>query len=363
MDRFEVRVSITKLLIILVIVIVPLSIIGFVLTERSDRSLDNALGNDYKALAQTYGNQVADYMSDRVADVNAMAADSAVLAAVSGRQTPSNAKSAAASKVPATTNASDFLRQRTILDPRFLNVIVTDANGNVVASASQPPRSDYSQDDFWQAVYNKGQGAMKISDILDNEVRKAYYVKVGFPINDSSGNFLGVLSAAVNISPLLSNFQQNEIGNGAQAVLVDENGMIVSAPNTDVFARRKLGQFDSVHDAIGANAGQQAGWTMANVNNVSYIVGYASAGGKRRTEAANAANPGWVVLVTQREALAAAPIRGLERFALLMVVLAIFMLTLLFVYWYLHHKQRFEDIEAKPEEEEGTAGRAAAASI
>jgi preprotein translocase subunit SecG len=361
-DRFEVRVSITKLLIVLIVVIVPLSIIGFVLTTRSDRSLDNALGNDYKALAQTYGNQVADYMSDRVADVNAMAADSSVLAAVSGRQTASNAKNAAASKVAPNTNASEFLRQRTILDPRFLNVIVTDANGNVVASASQPPRSDYSQDEFWQSVYNKGQGAMKISDILDNEVRKAYYVNVGFPINDAAGNFLGVLSAAVNISPLLAHFQQNEIGNGAQAALVDENGMIVSAPNTDVFARRRSAQFDSVRDAMGSNtAGQQSGWTMASVNNVGYIVGYASAGGKRRTEGANPANPGWVVLVTQRESVAAAPIRGLERFALLMVILAIFMLTLLFVYWYLHHKQRFEDIEARPEE--GTAGRAAAASI
>jgi transcriptional regulator of acetoin/glycerol metabolism len=71
-------------------------------------------------------------------------------------------------------------------------------------------------------------------------------VNVGFPINDSAGNLIGVLSAAVNISPMLSRFQQNEIGNGAQAALVDENGLIVSAPNTDVFARAKSAQFDSV---------------------------------------------------------------------------------------------------------------------
>lgn len=362
MDRFEVRLSITKLLIVLVVVIVPLSIIGLVLTERSDKSLDNAIGNDYKALAQTYSNEAADFMSDRVAEVNAMVADSAVLAAVSGRANTKGGGSAGASKTPPNASASEFLRQRTILDPRFLNVVVTDANANVVASAAQPPRTDYSQDEFWQAVYNKGQGAMKVSDILYNEVRKAYYVNVGFPINDAAGNFLGVLSAAVNISPLLSRFQQNEVGNGAQAALVDENGMIVSGPNTDVFAHAKSAQFDSVRDAMVSTGGQQTGWTMAYVNGTPYIVGYAKAVGKHRTEASNPVNPGWAVLVSQREAVATAPVRGLERFALLMVILAIFMLTLLFVYWYLHHKQRFEDIEAKSEEE-GAAGRAAAASV
>jgi hypothetical protein len=52
-----------------------------------------------------------------------------------------------------------------------------------------------------------------------------------------------------------------------------------------------------------------------------------------------------VVLVSQEEHQAAAPIRQLERFAVLMVVLATFMLTLLCVYYFLHRSQRFEDIE------------------
>jgi methyl-accepting chemotaxis protein len=354
-DRFEVRLSITKLLIVLIIVIVPLSIVGFVLTERSDRSLDNAIGSDYKALAQNYSTDVADYMRDRVADVNAMAADSSVLAAVSGHA--AGKTGGATARASMNVSASEFLRQRTILDPRFLGVVVTDANGNVVASAGQPSRNDYSQDEFWQAVYNKGQGAVKVSDILDNELKKAYYVNVGFPINDSAGNLIGVLSAAVNISPMLSRFQQNEIGNGAQAALVDENGLIVSAPNTDVFARAKSAQFDSVHDAMSSTPGQQAGWTMAMVRNAPYVVGYAGAGTQRHLDNTNL---NWVVLVSQRESVAAAPIRGLERFALIMVILGIFMLTLLFVYWYLHRQQSFEDIEQRTEE--GT-GRAAAASV
>jgi len=330
------------------VVIVPLSILGLVLTGRSDRSLDNAIGSDYKALAQTYSNDVSDFVRDRVADVNAMAADSSVLAAVAGHSAGNKPN---ASQSPANGNASEFLRQRRILDPRYLNIVATDGNGDVVASSGHPPKTDYSQDEFWQSVYNKGQGTVKISEILDNETVKAYYVNVGFPISDASGNLIGVLSAAVNISPLLSRFQQNEIGNGARAALVDENGGIVSAPNMDVFARGRSADFDAVRDS---SQGQQAGWVLASVRGGPDVVGYASTGLKQHFD-----NLGWFVLVSQKESLAAAPIRALERFALVMVILGIFMLTLLCVYWYLHHKQRFEYLD-NPEEEQA---RAAAASV
>jgi hypothetical protein len=86
--------------------------------------------------------------------------------------------------------------------------------------------------------------------------------------------------------------------------------------------------------------GRQAGWQLATLRNGPYLVGYAATGLKQHFD-----NLGWVVLVSQEEHQAAAPIRQLERFAVLMVVLATFMLTLLCVYYFLHRSQRFEDIE------------------
>ena len=52
LDRLEVRVSITKLLVTLIVVIVPLSIVGLILTARSDKALDNTLGNNFKTIAE-----------------------------------------------------------------------------------------------------------------------------------------------------------------------------------------------------------------------------------------------------------------------------------------------------------------------
>jgi hypothetical protein len=340
MDRLEVRVSLTKVLLVWIVVIVPLSIFGLVLTTRSDRSLDNAIGNDYKALAQRYSSEVSEYIRDRVNDANAMAADTSVINAVSG-----SAKTAApgqsGSKGMLGSSASEFLRQRRNLDPRFLNIVVTDQNGTVVAAAQQGGKQSYAEDDVWQGAYNKGQGAVKIGDILDDEVKKAYYVNIGVPVGDpSSGRLVGVLTAAVNISPVLAHFQHDEIGNGARAILVNDDGMIVSAPNADVFARVKSQELDAIRDTPNALQGTQSGWRLARLQNGPYIVGFAATGLKQHFD-----NLGWVVLVSQGEHQAAAPIRQLERFAAWMVVLAVFMLTLLCVYYFLHRKQKFEGIE------------------
>ena len=83
MDRLEVRVSVTKLLFSLIVVIVPLSIVGLILTGRSEKSLDNAIGTDLKTMAKLYSDDVSQFMLDRVNEVMAMATDPAIVQAVS----------------------------------------------------------------------------------------------------------------------------------------------------------------------------------------------------------------------------------------------------------------------------------------
>jgi preprotein translocase subunit SecG len=341
MDRLEVRVSLTKLLLALLIIIVPLSIIGLVLTQRSDKALDNAVGSNFKTMAQLYAGQVTQFIRERITDVMGLANDSTIVNAVSnntGKKSP---------QVALDSSASQILRLHKSLDPRFLSIVATNADGTVVASSSQrPAQTSYAQDAQWQAVYNNGQGATKISAIVDDPFTKSYYANIGVPVTDQTGKTVGVINAAVNLTDVLAPFRQDQIGNGAKVALVNDDGNIVSAPNADVFARIKSQEFDYVHDALGTNQGSQSGWVAATLARGPYIVGYASTGLKQTFP-----NMGWVVTVTQEEHQAAAPIRQLERFALAMVILALFMLTLLCVYYYLHRTQKFTHME----EEESSA--------
>ncbi len=345
-DRLEVRVSITKLMLALMIVIVPLSIIGLVLTQRSDKSLDNAVGSNFKTMAQLYADQVSQFMRERVTDAGILASNPAVVSSVSA---------ASGAKGALDQNASLILRQHKSLDPRFLSIVVTDANGNVVASSQRPSQMSYAQDANWQAAYNNGQGATRISDIVDDAMTKAYYVTIGVPITQQSGQTAGVLNAAVNITDVLAPFRQNQIASGARAALVNEDGVVVSGPNGDVFARVKSPEFDFVRDALGSNQGSQTGWLMANLSRGPYLVGFAGTGLKQHFP-----NLGWVVTVSQEEHQAAAPIRQLEHFALGMVILALFMLTLLCVYYYLHRAQKFSYMEDDAASEQPRAASASA---
>lgn len=350
-DRLEVRISITKLLIALVVVIVPLSIVGLIMTERSDKSLDNSIGNSFKSMAMMLGDGVTQTMGERIHDVSVLAQDPVIVNAVAGGQ--SSAKAGASGKGLLTSNASQLLRQRKVLDPRFLSMFATDESGNVVAASQQPPKLSYAQDAIWQAAYNNGQPTPTVSDILDDEFTKSSYVNISVPVkNPESAASIGMLSAAVNVSDLLARFRQ-AVGNGARAELVHQNGNIVSAPNADVFAHVRSPQYDAVRDSLGAPQGSHSGWVMADLADGPWIVGFANTGLKQHFS-----NLAWVVLVSQNEHQAAASVRGLEHFAIAMVVLALFMLVLLFVYYYLHRTQRFSHIE----EEELPAERARSAT-
>jgi preprotein translocase subunit SecG len=339
-DRPEVRLSITKLLLALIIIIVPLSIIGLILAERSDKALDASIGTNFKTMARMYSNDVSQTILDRVAAVRALASDPVIASAASGTRNTSSKVSAAGAGILA-TSASELLHQRRLLDPRYLSIVVTDDSGNVVAASQQPPKQSFAQDANWQSAYNNGQGTVKISDIVEEPFRKAEYVNIDVPILDpGSGSTFGILSAAVDITDLLARFRQEQIGNGAIAELVNDDGSIVSAPNADVFARAKSQEFDALRDQLGLLKTSSTGWQIASVRDTAYLVGFAGTGLKQHFN-----NLGWIVLVSQDEHQAAASVRGLIWFARIMVIFGVLMLTLMCVYYFLHRTERFEDIE------------------
>ena len=335
-DRLEVRVSITKLLLALMVLIVPLSITGLILTQQSDKSLDNVIGTDFKTMAEMFSNEVSQFMQDRVHDVVALSSDPAIVQAVTDGNRSSANKNAAAAGI-STGSASQALRRRRDLDPRFLRLVATAESGAVVAATHKPAVASYAQNEIWQAAFNNGQGGIKVSNILSDELSKSYYVTIGVPISDLASNAtIGVLSAAVDITGLLSRFHQHQISNGARAALVSEDAYIISSPDTDVFARRQSQEFAAIRDSVGLPQGSQSGWAIPTLQSGRHIIGYAGTGLKKTYD-----NLGWFTLVSQEERQAAAPIRTLGQFALLMVVLGFCMLTLLAVYYYLHRTQSF----------------------
>jgi hypothetical protein len=363
LDRFEVRISIQKVLLGLVLVIVPLSLVGLYLTLHSNSSLDASIGTHLKDLAQMYGNDVSHQLNDRVASVKLIAADPGVVEAVTTANRTYEKQSEAAindkldkadkawngpeeaTKVKALLESkpSETLRHYHEMVPRILTITVTDLRGVPVAATAKPGRYRLNTWNPWQAVYAGGKGVVSISNMLYDEPTKSYFVNLGVPVTEpNTTNLAGVAVASVDISSILANFQQESNGSsGSKALLVDDNGTVVAGPKTDIFARVHSDEFDSARDALGTAEGRQIGYAMASLRRGSQIVAFADTGLEKTYK-----NFAWTVLVSEDDQVATGPIRVLSQFAFLMVILALFRVTLLAVYYALHRKQQFADIES-----------------
>jgi hypothetical protein len=88
-------------------------------------------------------------------------------------------------------------------------------------------------------------------------------------------------------------------------------------------------------------------------NGESYLIGFADTGLKEAY-----ANLPWIVLASQEPERSLGPVRNMTVFALLVMIVATLILSLLAAYVFLHRKQELEDIET-PEDQARHAAAAA----
>ena len=375
-DTLEIRISLEKLLIGLILIIVPLTFFGLYLTSQANTSVEQNIGAQFKSIAQNEGIATSQFINDRVLDVATLARNPAVVDAINAAQRSRQGLddavvTARVGKIESTWQTpqvdplvkamlsspiSQILRHEREAEPRILKILVADETGATVAATDKPLHYVQPNEVYWQAVYGEGRGGLYVSDIRYDDQTKTHYLEIGAPVlEEATRRFMGAVNALVDVSSLLSRFQGQEIGRTARTMLVLDDGTVISAPNMDPSLRLKADEYPTVRDVLGTAQGRQAGYVVASMRGRNRIVGFADTGLKRSYP-----NLGWLILVSQDEREALAPILSLGHFALLMVVLALLMLTLLTVYFFLHRRQRFEDIEVQAVEKLPKNGAAAA---
>jgi hypothetical protein len=375
-DTLEIRISLQKLLIGLTLVIVPLSFVGLYLASQAEASLEETLGTHFRSIAQSEGMATSQFINDRVLAVAALASNPGVADAITAAQQfrkglDDSALKARVGKIEGTwetpqvdplvkemlrSPASQVLRRHREADPRILKILVADETGATVAATDKPLHYVQPNEVYWRAVYGEGRGGTYVSEIRYDDQTNANYLQIGVPVlEEGTRRFIGAVNALVDVSSLLSRFQRAEVGETARIMLLQDDGTVISAPNMDPSLRLKSDEYATVRDALATPQGRQAGYAAASMRGGDRIVGFADTGLKKAYP-----NLGWLVLASQDEREALTPLLSLSRFALLMVVFALLMLTLLTVYFFLHRRQRFEDINVQAAEEPPRSGAAAA---
>lgn len=372
---FDVQISLQRLLTALIVVIVPLTIVGLYLTSSSDTRLQQNVGAHFKTIAQADSALASQFFSDRLGSVRAITAERSIVDAItaadrSHERLGENAITARIQKVEQewdtprgdslvkemlSSPASGWLQHQRTLNPRLLKIIVADETGVAVAATDKPLRYTQADKEYWPAI-TQNKDAVSVTDVRYDERSRSNYVEIDVPVlEESSGRFIGAVSALLDISDLFSILNRQQVGRTGRTLLVKDDGTVISAPSVTPELKLKAEEFSAVHEALHTLEGRETGFVAAALKNGNRIVGFADTGLKRSYP-----NLSWLILVSQEEREALAPVRTLGRFALLMVVLGVLMLTLLLAYFSMHRQQELTAVEVLRRQETGQ-GRAASA--
>ena len=224
---------------------------------------------------------------------------------------------------------------------------MADEAGATVAATDKPGRYFQTEREYWQAVYSGGQGAVQISDLRYDEQSRSNYISIGYPVlQEGSGRFIGAVTVLVDVSPLFAYLNQQQIARSGRVFLIKDDGTVVNSPGASPSMKVKAEEYAAIRDALGTLQGRETGYIDATLpHGGTYLIGFADTGLKQAYP-----NLGWIVVATQDEREAFGPIFNMARFALLLVILSVLMLTVLGAYVFLHRKQQLSDLETPTEE-------------
>ena len=368
LDSLEFRTSLQKVLIALIVILVPLTVFGFYVALQGDTYVRQINGESFRSLTHTAAELTSDFITGRVKDVSMIAndpdavraviaanrgyehlSDDAVLARITGiDQRWDTAETDALSAKILTSDLASHLRRLRELNSTLLKLTLADITGSTVAATDRPAHYAQTDRELWRALASGGSGAIHVSDLRYDDQNRLYYLSIEYPVlQEGTGRFIGAVTATVNVSPLFAQLNRRQIGRSGRLFLVRDDGTVIESPGVAPSLGLKSEEYAAIRDALGTSRGRHDGYIYATLSNrQSYLIGFADVGLKDAFP-----NLPWIVLASQEASEVLGPVRTTVGFAVILMILALVMLSLLAAYVFLHTKQEIDDIET-PEDKE-----------
>jgi len=358
----EFRTSLQKLLVGMILILVPLTVFGFYVALQGDSHIRQINGENFRALTLASAESTSDFIATCVRDVSVIANSPGPMQAVAlaNRQYEHLSEDAVSTKINTieqawessqtdglstkilTSDLAQQLRRVRELNPTLLKITVADVTGATVAATERPIHYFQTDRESWRALSSRSQGTIHVSDLRYDDQSHLYYVGVAYPIlQEGTGRFIGAVTAMADVSPLFAQLNRRQMGRTGRMFLVKEDGTVIEAPGVTPAMQIKSEEYATIRDALGSLRGREAGYLFSTLpNGETYLIGFADT----RLKEAYPSLP-WIVLASQEARELTGPVRNMTVFALLVMVLALLMLSLLGAYVFLHRKQELEDIE------------------
>lgn len=354
--KYEIRISLPKMLVILLITVVPVSLAALYSITASHESYEQAVGSQFRTRAAGTANAISQFVHDRLLTVAAVSLEPAVREAImasnrnwQGMSDPAFSErvsriekmwnTPAADPISAqmlSSRASQELRHYRQMDPRLLRITVTDARG--VAIAATHKTLDYFQadEDFWKNIYASGRGAVNITDVLYDEVTKANYIGIGVPVTEEGTNrFIGAVDALLDITTVFPLVTQSYDMSNVRVSLVKGDGTVICARGGVTLNNNiRSDEYAAVQDLMGTLRGRTAGYSVVTLKGGGKsLVAFADTGLSREYPSL-----AWTILVSQDERDAMAALLTVGKMIGFMALVGLAVVTMMAAYFSLHRK-------------------------
>jgi len=374
LDSLELRASLQKVLSALILILVPLTVFGFYVALQGDGQIRQMAGENIRSITRTSAEFTSEFIGESVKNVSVIANNPSLAQAVmaANHQYEGLSEEAIGSKLGAielkwnspetdalaksilTSDLARQFRRMRELNPSLLKVTAADTVGATIAATDKPTHYFQTDRSYWGVLYSEGQGVIDVADLRYDEQNRQYYVSIAYPIlQESTGRFVGAVTALVDVSPLFAELNREQIGRTGRLSLVRDDGAVIEAPGVAPSLKLRSEEYTAIRDSLGSLRGRETGYLFTRLSRgESYLIGFADTGLKDAYP-----NLPWIVVASQEDREITRPIRNVTAFALFVMILSLLILTLLAVYVFLHRMQKLEDIETPPEDQPGPTGR------
>ena len=165
-----------------------------------------------------------------------------------------------------------FLKELEEQDEDILIIVVTDADGNLVARSDArmvDTRTNYSDRSYFRALKETGQ--LVVSESIISKSLGIPGIVIAEPIRDDRQEMVGALLLTVDISALAEHINQTKLGQTGNIFLVNQYGQIIMQSDENVVAENK-----DVSDWVPVQAvlAKQTGWTEYEVDGEKKLAAY-----------------------------------------------------------------------------------------
>lgn len=191
--------------------------------------------------------------------------------------------------------------------PKQVEVFVTDREGLNVGMTNRLGDYVQSDEEWWKASYNDGEGDIFVGRVEYEESAETYAMNIGVPVRSGTGRVIGVLRGTVDVSVLFEDMTEVQIGETGHATLINSNGKVLYSVDDDQLMQ------DAPDHMIELLNGNKATWTAGNTD----LSGNPAVLGVSFTRGDLGDKLDWMLVLDQDEAELQAQIQGMLYYSLL----------------------------------------------